>query len=225
MSITRRRIASWEPQPSHCHRFRACRGRKPIRRGRSIWWSLSRPAARPTSSRGCSASFCRIGSASPSSSKTGPAPAPISAPNMSSMPRPMAKRCCSPCRRTPSMRRSSIISITIFSATWRRSRASAVCRWYGRESCVSAEDGSGIHRLCQSQSGQDQHGASRQGHAARCRRRIVQDDGRRRYRRRPVSGRGAGRARSDERPGADHVRRHADVARLHPGRQIARAWR
>ena len=40
---------------------------------------------------------------------------------------------------------------------------------------------------------------------------------------RALSRRGAGAARSDQRPGPGHVRRHADVARLHQSRQAARA--
>ena len=58
-----------------------------------------------------------------------------------------------------------------------------------------------------------------------CRRRTVQDDGRGRHDPRALSRRGAGASRSDQRPGAGHVRRHARVDRLYQSRQAARARR
>ena len=58
---------------------------------------------------------------------------------------------------------------------------------HGGESIGSGQDGSRVHRLCQGQSGQDQHGVGRQRHAAPCRRRAVQDDGRRRHGARALS--------------------------------------
>src|SRR5262249_31932454 len=58
-------------------------GRRPIRHGRCGSSSVSLLELRPISSRGSSARLCRSGSASNSSSKTGPAPAAISGPKTS----------------------------------------------------------------------------------------------------------------------------------------------
>ena len=76
----------------------------------------------------------------------------------------------------------------------------------GGSSVRSGQDRSGVHRLRQGQSGQDQHGFERQRDAAACGRRAVQADGRRRSRPRGVSRRAGGTARPFERAGADHVR-------------------
>ena len=63
---------------------------------------------------------------------------------------------------TRSTRRSTTNSISISSATSRRSRASAACATcHGGQSIGSGQDGSRVHRLRQSQSGQDQHGVGR----------------------------------------------------------------
>ena len=58
---------------------------------------------------------------------------------------------------------------------------------HGGESIGSGQDGSRVHRLCQGQSGQDQHGVGRQRNPAPCGRRAVQDDGRRRHGARALS--------------------------------------
>ena len=55
----------------------------------------------------------------------------------------------------------------------------------------SGEDSSRVHRLCQGQPGQDQHGIGRQRIAGSCRRGAVQDDGRRRHGPRSLPRRGA----------------------------------
>ena len=73
---------------------------------------------------------------------------------------------------------------------------------HGGQSVGSGEDGSRVHRLCQGQSGQDQHGVGRQRDPLACRRRAVQDDGRRRHDPRALPRRGARASRSDRRPGA-----------------------
>ena len=83
---------------------------------------------------------------------------------------------------------------------------------HGGQSVGSGEDGSRVHRLCQGQSGQDQHGVERQCDPAPCRRRAVQDDGRRRSGPRSLPRRAGGDARSAQRAGASHVRRPAVVA-------------
>ena len=70
----------------------------------------------------------------------------------------------------------------------------------GGAAVVPGEDRSGVHRLCQGQSGQDQHGLGRHRRAASRRRRTVQVDGRRRPRARALS-------RLD--PGADRSPRRA----------------
>ena len=110
-------------------------------------------------------------------------------------------------RRTRSMRRSTTSSISISSATSRRSRASSACRIVMEVTSVgSGQDGSRVHRLCQGQSGQDQHGIGRQRDLATCVRRAVQDDDRRRHGARAVSRRGARAHRSARRAGAGDVR-------------------
>ncbi len=52
---------------------------------------------------------------------------------------------------------------------------------HGRGAVVSGQNGPGIHRLCQGQSGQDQHGVARRRHVAAYGRRIVQVHDRRRH--------------------------------------------
>ena len=92
---------------------------------------------------------------------------------------------------------------------------------HGRASVGAGQNRSRIHRLCQSQSRQDQHGVGRQRHHAAPGRRIVQDDGRRRSAPCAVSRCRAGADRSIGRPGASDVRGHVDAGRLHQGRQAA----
>ena len=66
-------------------------------------------------------------------------------------------------RPTRSTRRSTTSSISISSATSRRSRASCgTPHRHGGQSVGSGQDRSGVHRLRQGQSGQDQHGVGRQ---------------------------------------------------------------
>ena len=93
----------------------------------------------------------------------------------------------------------------------------------GGQSERSGEDGAGIHRLRQGQSGQGQHGVGRPGRAAASRRRALQGAGRRRPGARAVSRLDPGDHRPARRPGAGDVRRDAVVAAAHPGRQAARA--
>ena len=76
----------------------------------------------------------------------------------------------------------------------------------------------GVHRLRQSQSGQDQHGLVRQRHDRPSGRRDVQDDGRRRPRPCPLPGLAAGGDVARRRPDPGDVRRHPGVDRAHPGR-------
>ena len=72
--------------------------------------------------------------------------------------RRMATRSSWSLRRTRSTPRSTTSSISISSATSRRSRASSRAQRHGGESIGSGQDGSRVHRLCQGQSRQDQHG-------------------------------------------------------------------
>ena len=96
---------------------------------------------------------------------------------------------------------------------------------HGGQSIGSGQDGSRVHRLCQGQSGQDQHGVGRQRQRAACVRRAVQDDGRRRHGPRAVSRRRAGADRSARRPGAGHVRPTACVDRATSGPASCARWR
>ena len=75
-------------------RSSALRSRKTFRTGRSASSCRSPPAARSTPSDGSSRPRCRTISASPSSSRTAPAPAATSAPTPSRNRRPTATRCC-----------------------------------------------------------------------------------------------------------------------------------
>ena len=65
-------------------------------------------------------------------------------------------------RRTRSTQRYTKSSISISSATSRRSRASSASPIDGCQSIGSGQDRSRVHRLRQGQSGQDQHGVGRQ---------------------------------------------------------------
>ena len=78
---------------------------------------------------------------------------------------------------------------------------------HGGKSIGSGQNGSRVHRLCQGQSGQDQHGVGRQRDSVPCGRRAVQDDDRRRHGSRALSRRGARAHRPARRAGAGHVRR------------------
>ena len=102
-------------------------------------------------------------------------------------------------------------------------RRHALC--HGGDAVVPGANGSRIHRLRQGQSGQGQHGLEwhRQSHP--CRRRVFQDDGRRRSLSRAVSRRDGGAGRSAIGPRPRHVRSDHRLARRHQGRQAARARR
>ncbi len=93
------------------------------------------------------------------------------------------------------------------------------------QSGVSRQDRSRVHRLCQGQSRQDQHGIGRHGIDAACGRRAVQDDGRRRPAACAVSRRGGGDDRSHQRAGPGHVRAGGRAARAPARRPAARRWR
>src|SRR5262245_30858988 len=58
----------------------------------------------------------------------------------------------------------------------RRLRASTACPCHAGESIASCRDGSRVHRPCQGQSRQDQHGLGRQWEPGSCDRRTFQDD-------------------------------------------------
>ncbi len=94
---------------------------------------------------------------------------------------------------------------------------------HGGESSGSGQDRSGVHRLCQSQSGQAQFCFGRQRQLPPRHRRDVQDDGRHRHGPRAVSRRSARDDRPARRPGPGHVRHHTPVDRVHQGRQASRA--
>ena len=68
-------------------------------------------------------------------------------------------------RRMRSTRRSTTNSISISFATSRRSRALSARPTSWRSIRRFRRDGSRVHRLCQGQSRQDQHGVGRQRHA------------------------------------------------------------
>ena len=81
-----------------------------------------------------------------------------------------------------------------------------------------------IHRLCQSQSRQDQHDLDRHRQPDQFRRRAVQDDGRRRHGQRAGLERDAGAERSVDRARPGHVRSHRLVDGLHQVGPVPRAW-
>ena len=84
------------------------------------------------------------------------------------------------------------------------------------QSIISGQDAAGIHRLCESQSGQIELWRRQRRHRAAVVR-AVQDDGRARHRARALSQPGAGRDRSDRRSTASQFRRDADD---HPAGQV-----
>ena len=83
----------------------------------------------------------------------------------------------------------------------------------------AGEDYSGVHCLCQSQSGQDQHVVARHRQHQSRRRRAVQDDGRRGPGSRALSHQPV--SRSARRAGAGHVQSAAVVPRFRQVRQAA----
>ena len=80
---------------------------------------------------------------------------------------------------------------------------------HGGQSVVSGQDGSRVHRLCQGQSGQDQHGVGAATGPQSSVRRAVQDDDRRRHGARALSRHGACADRSDRRSSAGRCSHHA----------------
>ena len=113
--------------------------------------------------------------------------AAISPPRRSCVRLPMATRCSLSRHRTRSTRRSTTSSISISSATSRRSPAFCArpMSWWSIRRFRPRR--SRVHRLCQGQSGQDQLWLGRHRHSAPCGRRAVQDDGRRRHGARALS--------------------------------------
>ena len=128
-------------------------------------------------------------------------------------------------RRTRSTRHSTTSSISISSATSRRSPASSANPRHGGASVGSGQDGSRVHRLCQGQSGQAQHGIGRHRNPATCGRRAVQDDDRRQHGPRALSRRGAGAHRPARRTGAGHVRHHCRRRSSTSGPASCARWR
>ena len=90
------------------------------------------------------------------------------------------------------------------------------------QSSVPGQDAARIHRLCQSQSWQDQFCLARHRHADACGDRIAQDAGRHRRRARALSRPGAGIHRSLGRTGSSLHHHAVDRDRLHQERQAAR---
>ena len=93
------------------------------------------------------------------------------------------------------------------------------------QSVGSGQDGSGIHRLCQGQSRQAQHGLGRHRIDHPCGRRTVQDDDRRRHGARALSRRRAGACRPARRPGAGDVRQHCRPRSSTSGPASCGRWR
>ena len=94
---------------------------------------------------------------------------------------------------------------------------------HGHQSRHAGEDRSGVHRLRQGQSRQDQHGLGRHRLVAACGGRTVQDDDRRRHAAHALSRRRAGDRRSARRAHPGAVRHAARGDRQHPRRQNPRA--
>ena len=80
-------------------------------------------------------------------------------------------------------------------------------RWSWWSSVGSGQDGSRVHRLCQGQSGQDQHGVGRHRHLVHLAGELFKMMAGVDMLHVPYRGLGAGAHRSDRRPGAGDVRR------------------
>src|SRR5262249_16469626 len=108
----------------------------------------------------------------------------------------------------PSTPRSMTSLVSISSATSRRSPALTGALRHSGTSIGSGQVGSRVHRLCQDQSGQGQHGLGRYRNSRPCVRRVVQDDGRGEYGPRALSRRGtrvAGQVQGDFAPTAASI--------------------
>ena len=99
----------------------------------------------------------------------------------------------------------------------------SVC--HGGQSIGSGQDGSRVHRLCQGQSGQDQHGVARHRDRAPCSWRAVQDDDRRQHGSCALSRRGARADRSARRTSAGLFVISAGVDRATSGPASCALWR
>ena len=124
MKLPRRQFLHLAAGAPRCRPSHASLGRKPIRRGRCASSSALPPAVRPTSSRASWVNGCRKGSANNSLSKTDLVLAATSAPKWWCGHPRMATRSSWWVRRTRSMPRSMISSVSISFAISRRSRAS-----------------------------------------------------------------------------------------------------
>ena len=89
----------------------------------------------------------------------------------------------------------------------------------------AGEDRRRVHRLCEGQSGQGQHGVVRQRHLGASVRRNVHGDDRRQDAARALSRRGAGDHRHARRPGAGDLRQHALDHPAHQIRYACARWR
>ena len=135
-----------------------------------------------------------------------------------------ATRCSWSLRRTRSTRRSTTSSISISSATLRRSRASSACPIVMVVNpSVPAKTVPEFIAYAKANPGKINMASAGIGSLHPCRRRAVQDDGRRQHGPCALSRHSARADRSARRTGAGHVRHHAGVDRVHQGRQAARA--
>ena len=200
MTFPRRRFCGLRAPPSRSLRCRDAQPRRRVRAGRSVWSCPIRPAARPTLAPASWASGSRSGSASLSSSRTGPAPAPISRRRPSSTRRRTATRCCS--QSPTNTINASLYQLAAVQLPARHHagrgphRAAAGARGQLRR---AGQDARGVDHLRQGQSRQDQHRVVRHRHDQPSRDRAVQGDGRRRHGARALPRRRAHDHRPDRR--------------------------